>query len=253
MYSKWKKLAKIIFIEVVNLPYTTRAMYNLKISILNKDKKALEYLSKKTYDDISIDKTDYVYRTVFTLSSETPKRLKKVAEDLVSTLIITYYKLQYILREIQFVLTPELVALLGTVVAFRHTEELDMVSEKLIKLNEINIDGLLNFKLVDLTREWVELGKLTNRLLSQCDTPEDVYELIAFMLGLEPVKRQELVLSSTNTISINLVEREIFDYFDNTYESTLYTMLFHRPSSIIIKEPKITDERIVECVKSLGK
>ncbi len=235
------------------MPYTTRAMYKIKITVLKKDLKAIEHIKKLRYDDIDIEYTEHVHRIVFQLSSPDPNVLKNTAKEIVSNLIISYYKLQYILTELRYALTPELIALIGTIVAFRHTEECEMVAEKLKNLDEINIDGLLNFKLCELTNEWCELGRLANRLLSQCDDENDVYELIAFMMGLEPVKKAELVLDASNHLYLDDVKKTIFKYFDKTYENIIYTMLFFRPNCIIIKEPALADPNIVECIKNLGK
>ncbi len=228
-------------------------MYKIKVSTREEDKIAITYLKEKLAKTLTVSTVERLTRTELTVDCNSPKLLRSIVLPAVVDLLITYYKLQYVKRELSQSITPEVACLLGTVVAFRQDEERRLIYDKIYKLDEINLDGILDFKLVDLSSEWTELGKLTTRLLSQCYENGDVYQLIAFMIGLEETKREEVTVDTDGRLYIGDRAIDAYPYLSTSAASTLYSILINRPSSIIIKSPQKMDDNVVQCVKNLGK
>ncbi len=228
-------------------------MYKTNISILKEDDIAYHHLLARLADALPISTTEHIARRVITLESSSPKLLKSIVTAHIVDIIVHYYKLQYIKSELRHVITPEVACLLGAVVAFRQAEEREIIREKIEKLSEINLDGLLNFKLADLCTEWTELGKLCSRLLVQCTDKSEVYQLIAFMIGLEESTHPEVIIDEMSHITADDNTYETYPFFDQDILSTLYSIMLLRPSSIVIKNPCMLDTRMVDCIKNLGK
>ncbi len=227
-------------------------MYKTSLSIPADDSVAISYLKEQLAPSLDVSVTEHLTRTTLTLSSSSPKLLKTTVTNAIVDVVISYYKLQYIREQLPTTITPEIVCLLATVVAYRQCEEKNIIAEKINGLSTINIDGLLNFKLVDIAQEWTELGALTKRLLSQCYEGGDVYQLIAFMIGLEKCPQHDVIID-VDDITCNGESVGIYPFFADNTLSLLYSVMLLRPSSITIIAPQKMDERLVQCVKNLGK
>ncbi len=180
--------------------------------------------------------------------SDTKNVKKAIAEN-----VIVYYKSKIIMEELNTIEEKIfLAALSATVTSFRLSEEKDIIYEKINKLRELSIDGMVNFGLGELTAEWKELGKLVTRLYSQCDSISELYELTRFMLTLEAPVKRNVEITEDLSIVAGGISTDPFGVFSEKECDLIFSTIFFRPSSVIIREPELAPAEVVEFIKKLG-
>lgn len=178
---------------------------------------------------------------------------RKAVKKAVANNIIVYYKSKIILEELKAIEEKTfLAALSASVTSFRLSEEKELIYEKINALAELNIDGMVDFRLSELTAEWKELGKLIIRLYTQCDSIAELYELTRFMLTLEAPIKQNVEITEDLKIIAGETVTEPYEIFSETDYDLIFSTIFFRPGSVIIKEPEKTPSSVVVFIKGLG-
>lgn len=178
---------------------------------------------------------------------------RKAVKKAVANNIIVYYKSKIILEELKAIEEKTfLAALSASVTSFRLSEEKELIYEKINTLAEVNIDGMVDFRLSELTAEWKELGKLIIRLYTQCDSIAELYELTRFMLTLEAPIKQNVEITEDLKIIAGETVTEPYEIFSETDYDLIFSTIFFRPGSVIIKEPEKTPSSVVIFIKGLG-
>lgn len=178
---------------------------------------------------------------------------RKTVKKAVANNIIVYYKSKIILEELKAIEEKTfLAALSASVTSFRLSEEKELIYEKINTLAEVNIDGMVDFRLSELTAEWKELGKLIIRLYTQCDSIAELYELTRFMLTLEAPIKQNVEITEDLKIIAGETVTEPYEIFSETDYDLIFSTIFFRPGSVIIKEPEKTPSSVVIFIKGLG-
>lgn len=212
------------------------------------DEKSFRRLAKELQSDSSV--IIQGKRLILEIPEDADQKAVKKA---VSNNIIVYYKSKIVLEELKPIEEKNfLAALSATVTSFRLSEERDIIYEKINNLAELNIDGMVDFRLSDLIAEWKELGKLVIRLYSQCDSIAELYELTRFMLTLEAPVKQNVEITEDIEIIAGETKLEPFGVFFEPDCDLIFSTIFFRPGSVIIREPEKAPENVVEFIKSLG-
>lgn len=192
-------------------------------------------------------------RRLFTFSDASRAKVTDAAAGIAARLAVWFLKPKVVAKQLKNIdISEEIAAILGALTAYRQSEELKIAADLVKDFSIINIDSAANFIWNGLKDEWKNLGDLAARLYKQCQTKDEVNELITFLLGLESERSGAVRIEYPDKVFLDEKPFPIAAVFKNSEFSLLYTALMCRPESIVIASPKKFSREIVSLIKSLG-
>lgn len=223
----------------------------LEIKASQETETFIEEYAKKTA--VKCIKTVDGNRRLFTFSDASRSKVTEAAAGTAARLAVWFLKPKVVAKQLKNIdISEEIAAILGALTAYRQSEELKIAADLVKEFSIINIDSAANFIWNSLKEEWKDLGDLAARLYKQCQTKDEVYELITFLLGLESERSGAVRIEYPDKVFLDEKPFPIAAVFKNSEYSLLYTALMCRPESIVITSPKKFSQEIVTLIKSLG-
>lgn len=179
---------------------------------------------------------------------------KESKDALVIGILVNFYKLRELISALGDRDERSFDALLGALIGFGQEDDKEKIEKILQSTDVINVDGLYNFRLDELREDWSNLAKLSSKLFAQCENEEDVYALSIFMLGMDDTVNAVIILDSAQRLfwEKSGTGIEIVPYYGDRERDTIITLLSHRPSDVVVKDPSVVPEGVLSVIKSLG-
>lgn len=188
-------------------------------------------------------------RTAFSFYAD-----KEAKNAITEAVLVNFYKMKELTALLREKNDRAFDALLGSLIGFGQDDDREKIEKILEKTDAINIDGLYNFRLDELREDWKNLAKLSAKLYAQCETEADVYALSIFMLGMDDTVNAVIILDSAQKLfwEKSGTGIETVPFFEDKERDTIITLLSHRPSDVVVKDPSSIPEGVLNVIKSLG-
>lgn len=188
------------------------------------------------------------------ISAEKVDFAKSIIKDTIADLILLFYKYNSFVKCLDmthFGLAGY--ALTGAVLSFDKKNEKRLILDSLQDFqNELNVDGFYNFSL-DIVRErWDDFAQIVQRLYEECDSENDVFELISFIMSSEIGYGSYVKIDYDNNITINNKIIPTVDFTEDKDINLVISILKERPISITIQSPKTVSKEIIKTISKLG-
>ncbi len=146
-------------------------------------------------------------------------------------------------------------AYIGSFLSIDFHKEKDNICKKIDKLSEVDISGLKKFLLSDILESWKSLGEISAKLLLGCDTQDDVYDLLLFMLGVDEKNTNKIEICNTdcrNILKVNSLAVEIIEFTGDNLNDLIINIFMYNPSDIVINNPKNLDTKLLEIISKIS-
>lgn len=182
---------------------------------------------------------------------------ERVINDLITDVILSIYKfaeLSKILkktREIEFGFS----AYIGSILSVDREAEKEKIESRIIGEDVfLTVDGFCDFVISDVVASWQNLAKIANKLLLQCTSEQDVFDLTTFMLGVDGEGKRAVTLDNVDTLRLFIDKNpvQICHFFDEESQNIIATILMHHPKNIVVARPDKIDAKLIKMIKSLG-
>lgn len=219
------------------------------ILLTNRENEQLNFITSKlsskgvAYD---VEKHLNFTRIVFPDQTDSSSVTEIVAET-----VVTLYKfrvLKSLISEYQSK-NFEIYALIGALMSVESDDETKRVEKLLGYSEEIAPGSFVEFRAEELKDEWEELKTLASLLIKQCRSPEDIYRLIPYFLSPEEgfgveVRRGPAAFCPEPVI--------VPEYTGDKNVDAVIEIVRRRPRQVVIKEPELLDERLLNTLRALG-
>lgn len=188
------------------------------------------------------------------VSSESPCARKIVAR-IVGDAITLFYKFEVLKNLDTGALNGSYAhyALVGALLSVDVEDERKQVYGKLKRLSKISPSALFKFRLNALSESWDGLKTLTEVLLKQGSTKDDLYELASyFMSGGDVAPKATITEEEPPAIEINGQKIVIPALTGNNDLDLLLSLMRERPKSIVIRNKEILSDELLYALRSLG-
>lgn len=175
----------------------------------------------------------------------------RVPVEVVAESIVTINKFQVLKSLISEYQSKnfEIYALIGALMSVEADNEIKRI-EKLIGMpEEIAPESFVAFRAEDLKDDWEELKVLASVLIKQCRNPEDIYRLIPYFLSPEDGLGVEVRKGPVAYCPEKIV---IPEYTGDKNVDAVIEIVRRRPRQVVIKEPELLDERLLNTLRALG-
>ncbi len=167
------------------------------------------------------------------------------AEDgvfsIMETVFLTFLKQRFFLANLSNIqLNHANCALICSLVHFDREYERNTLIRIINESADINVDGLMNFRLKQLTDNWEELAEVANRLSDGQGEENDVFDVATFITGSEGSACQ---LALYRDRLYNITDRrtvDVINLFDADEYNLISAIIKERPSEIIVENPSLS-------------
>lgn len=206
------------------------------------------------YPDVQI-KTTFSHKfTCLEISSKMACMRKIIASVLAScvTLFYKYRVLEKLITDTESV-GIEYYSLIGALLGVELDDEIRTLEKRLMNSTAFDVEGIWNFRINDMIDSWQGLTGLASKLLDNCDTEDDVYELTAFLVNLDKSTPPKVRIESEPfEIFVDDVKLVIGELTDNENYNLIASIMRERPLSIIVKNPEALDGKLLDAIRKLG-
>ena len=175
----------------------------------------------------------------------------RVPVEVVAESIVTINKFQVLKSLISEYQSKnfEIYALIGALMSVESDDETKRVEKLLGYSEEIAPGSFVEFRAEELKDDWEELKTLASLLIKQCRSPEDIYRLIPYFLSPEEgfgveVRRGPAAFCPEPVI--------VPEYTGDKNVDAVIEIVRRRPRQVVIKEPELLDERLLNTLRALG-
>jgi len=237
--------------------YTT-LMTEVKITLTKDEAAEREYIIDRlnVHTNLKVDVAEFKKFVTITVTAES-ETFFTIIKDIISSVILIFYKFRALKEGITAIDSGNIVhyALLSAFMSFDQDQEALFIEKGLEPNGSFAIKTIYEFRHPNLKESWNNIVSLANKLISQCATEEEIYELIFFLLAVEQDIAPKIRIETLNgkhkifcdsiPIAIpRLTENENFNYIMATVRE--------RPASIVICEPSTMHKDLLSAIKKLG-
>ncbi|MFA5449604.1 MAG: hypothetical protein WC292_04115 [Clostridia bacterium] len=177
--------------------------------------------------------------------------------DIISSVILVFYKYDYLKENITAIdeYKMEHYALMGALLNFDEEQEKFIVEKGLENRADYSINSIFEFRCSRLKESWKNIALLANRLLSQCDGEEDIYDLVFFLIAIDSELSPRVRISGELDRIIlfsNSTEIPLPALSGDISADILIAAIRERPSSIVISDCDIISKELLQAIKKLG-
>ncbi|MCL2630855.1 MAG: hypothetical protein FWD49_04960 [Firmicutes bacterium] len=236
-------------------------MANLRITLGKEEEAEKNYILERlsAYSGISTRVTNYVkFVAIDTEFNEI--HFSGIIKDIISSVILIFYKYRVLSQGITKLDKNNIThyALLGALLSFDQDGEAVQVEKDLLGLTSVSVSTLYEFRHSKLKESWENIVCLANRLLTECSEEDDIYELIFFLLAVDPETAPKLKLETLRAptkmlrLLTNNMPLAVPRLTNNPDYNAIIALVRERPSSIVITEPSTLNAGLLSAVKKLG-
>lgn len=228
-------------------------MWSCEISIDKKFNKEYDFMADriKRIKNLSFAEEESADRKYIYVASlcEFRESVQEAIENAIVDIFLIFLKLDFFLsRFMKKKLSHSVVALLCSLVCFDRQFEEAIVRKSLSEVVDYNLDGILNFRLRDLTANWDELAELADNLLKVATTSDDIFNVATFLTSADGGESEILVDESGGDCSVYNLTLEkcvpLKDLFDEKEFNILFSVVKENPKKIILQNVVLTKEML---------
>ena len=158
---------------------------------------------------------------------------------LLQDIILTYMKTTYFLERLpSFTLNHATCSLVCSLVHFDRRYEENLLRRALAETADFNVDGLYNFRLMELKQNWDEVISLASRLMSSTDS--DAYDISAFITSTDNADNR-VAIDSGEVYNLTTGKKvNILNIFDDDEFNLIMAVIGECPEEIIVERSNLT-------------
>ena len=160
---------------------------------------------------------------------------------LMDDIILTYMKTTFFLERLpSFTLTHATCSLICSLVHFDRRYEENLLRRALAETADFNVDGLYNFRLMELKQNWEEVISLATRLMDSTDS--DAYDISAFITSTDNADNR-VAIDNGEVYNLTTGKKaNILNVFDNDEFNLIMAVIGQFPEEIIVERTPISKE-----------
>ncbi|MCL2862276.1 MAG: hypothetical protein FWE22_07700 [Firmicutes bacterium] len=155
-------------------------------------------------------KSENVHRTSISVAcvKEHKKEVVALIKEAIIMTVLCQIKFEYLTKAMKNIrLNDEAYEiLLASLVAFDRETESEMVDKSLFLGDKIALDGLFNFRLVELKKRWDDIALLAKNNATYLNNDDALCELLRFLLSAISPKIMRLDISEDNSVRSGQVQ-----------------------------------------------
>lgn len=174
---------------------------------------------------------------------EKSARLEEEITILIEDIILTYMKTTFFLERLpSFTLNHATCSLVCSLVHFDRRFEENHLRRALAETADFNVDGLYNFRLMELKQNWEEVISLATRLMDSTDS--DAYDISAFITSTDNADNR-VAIDSGEVYNLTTGKRvDVLDIFDNDEFNLIMAVISQCPEEIIVERSNLTRDML---------
>lgn len=174
---------------------------------------------------------------------EKSAKLEEEITILTQDIILTYMKTTFFLERLpSFTLNHAACSLICSLVHFDRRYEENLLRRALAETADFNVDGLYNFRLMELKQNWEEVISLATRLMDATDS--DAYDISAFITSTDNAENR-VAIDSGQVFNLTTGKRvEILNVFDNYEFNLIMAVIGENPVEIIVERSNLTRDML---------
>ena len=233
-------------------------MTEVKITLTKDECAEREYILDRLslHANLNVAVTEFKKFVTISVKAQSDAFLGTI-KDIISSVILTFYKFRALKEGIVPINLNDIChfALLGAFLSFDQDQEALLVEKGLGEGRSFAIKTIYEFRHSNLKESWNNIVALANKLVLQCSTQSEIYELIFFLLAVDEVSAPKIRIETLNQ------KHKIFcgdkplivpRLTDNDDCNRIMAIVRERPSSIVICEPSTLSANLLSAIKRLG-
>lgn len=236
----------------------TIPMTAIRLTFGADEEKEIDYVLERLvlFPDIQTALTNHKNFVTLDMVSQS-KSLVGIVKDLISSVILTFYKFNYLKSGITADCENNYLhsALFGALLSFDLEQEAEIIERELEPAYSFSLKSIFEFRHEKLKASWQNIIMLANRLLSQSRGDDDIYDIIFFLLTLDS--------DFSPKVRIECKEGKMALYSDdrkitiphltgNKPCDALIATVRERPGSIVIADPEWMPKELIATIRRLG-
>ena len=222
-------------------------MWSNVISIDKKYSKEIDYIVSKVEKmrDLSIAVEESRDRIWIYLASLCEKSavIEEEITSLLQDVILTYMKTTFFLERLpSFTLTHATCSLICSLVHFDRRFEENLLRRAIAETADFNVDGLYNFRLLELKQNWEEVISLATRLMNGTDS--DAYDISAFITSTDNADNR-VAIDHNEVYNLTTGKKaNILTVFDNDEFNIIMAVIGECPEEIVVERSNLTGDML---------
>ena len=172
---------------------------------------------------------------------EKSARIEEEITLLIEDIILTYMKTSFFIERLpSFTMSHATCSLICSLVHFDRRYEENMLRRALAETADFNVDGLFNFRLMEMKQNWEEVISLATRLMNSTDS--DAYDISAFITSTDNADNR-VAIDSGQVFNLTTGKKaEVLKVFDNDEYNLIMAVIGESPEEIIVERTPISKE-----------
>jgi hypothetical protein len=237
--------------------YTT-VMTEVKLTLTKDERAEKDYVLSRLalHSNVKVTVEEFKKFTTICVRAESDTFFS-IVKDIISSVILIFYKFRILREGITAIDTNDIshYALLGAFLSFDSDQEAVLIEKGLEPNGSYALKTIYEFRHPNLKESWNNIVTLANKLISQCESQSEIYDLIFFLLAVDedlaPKVRIE-TLSDKLKIFCDNLPIIIPKLTDNEHFNHVIAIVRERPASIVICEPATLNKELLAAIKKLG-
>ena len=174
---------------------------------------------------------------------EKSARLEEEITVTIEKVILTYMKTSFFIERLpSFTMSHATCSLICSLVHFDRRYEENMLRRALAETADFNVDGLFNFRLMEMKQNWEEVISLATRLMNSTDS--DAYDISAFITSTDNADNR-VAIDSGQVFNLTTGKKaEVLKVFDNDEYNLIMAVIGENPEEIIVERSNLTRDML---------
>ncbi len=174
---------------------------------------------------------------------EKSARIEEEITLLIEDIILTYMKTSFFIERLpSFTMSHATCSLICSLVHFDRRYEENMLRRALAETADFNVDGLFNFRLMEMKQNWEEVISLATRLMNSTDS--DAYDISAFITSTDNADNR-VAIDSGQVFNLTTGKKaEVLKVFDNDEYNLIMAVIGENPEEIIVERSNLTRDML---------
>ena len=174
---------------------------------------------------------------------EKSARIEEEITLLIEDIILTYMKTSFFIERLpSFTMSHATCSLICSLVHFDRRYEENMLRRALAETADFNVDGLFNFRLMEMKQNWEEVISLATRLMNSTDS--DAYDISAIITSTDNADNR-VAIDSGQVFNLTTGKKaEVLKVFDNDEYNLIMAVIGESPEEIIVERSNLTRDML---------
>lgn len=178
---------------------------------------------------------------------------EKAVRELIADIILNNIKLQYILSSLgKRAIDTSLCTLISSMLYYDNKKEEEFVKRQIANLKNYCVDGIVSFRLRELSSEWKELGTIILNTLGKGFGEKEIYSLALYMLGER--KDTSLFIADSREILITNVSQgglvKVPEIYSEKIHNIINAIVKYGASEVVIERGN-ADKELLNALRNI--